>query len=174
MDIRVDDLKSQKVRALLREHLRPLAPTAPAESRHALDLEGLRSPAVTFWTVWEGKTLAGFGALRHLSPAHAEIKSMRTAATHLRRGVAPRLLRHIITEAAARGYARLSLETGFMVSFEPARHLYRSFGFVPCEPFGGYRPDPNSVFLTLRKLIPVVKPADGSREPRVTASGNAS
>jgi len=160
MDIRVDNLKSPAVLALLREHLRSMEHTAPAESRHALDLEGLTDPAVTFWTAWDGEALAGFGALKHLTSSHAEIKSMRTAATHLRRGVASRMLRHIIIEAAARGYARLSLETGSMAFFEPARRLYQSFGFVPCAPFGGYRRDPNSVFLTLRKLLPAVDSMD--------------
>lgn len=164
MDIRVDNLKSPAVLALLREHLRSMEHTAPAESRHALDLEGLTDPAVTFWTAWDGEALAGFGALKHLTPSHAEIKSMRTAATHLRRGVASRMLRHIIIEAAARGYARLSLETGSMAFFEPARRLYQSFGFVPCAPFGGYRADPNSVFLTLRKLLPAVDPMDDQQD----------
>lgn len=148
MDIRPDLLESPQVLALLREHLDTIAPTAPAESRHALDLSGLRRADVTFWCVWDGTVLAGFGALKQLDPRHGEIKSMRTASTHLRRGVASRMLQHLIDEAAARGYARLSLETGSMAFFEPARRLYAAFGFVPCAPFGGYRTDPNSVFMT--------------------------
>jgi putative acetyltransferase len=148
MDIRPDPLEHPQVLALLREHLGSLAPTAPAESRHALDLAGLRAADVTFWCAWDGPALAGFGALRQLDPRHAEIKSMRTASTHLRRGVAARMLEHLIDVASARGYARLSLETGSMAFFEPARRLYASFGFVPCAPFGDYRPDPNSVFMT--------------------------
>src|SRR5688572_23750712 len=98
-----------------------MAPTAPAESRHALDLDGLRGSDVTFWTIWDGAVLAGFGALKQLTSAHAEIKSMRTAATHLRQGVASRMLQHLIREAAARGYSRLSLETGSMEFFAAAR-----------------------------------------------------
>jgi putative acetyltransferase len=148
MDIRPDTLEDPRVLALLREHLDALAPTAPAESRHALNLDGLRRPDVTFWCIWDGPVLAGFGALRQLDPAHGEIKSMRTASTHLRRGVASRMLRHLIDVANTRGYARLSLETGSMAYFEPARSLYASFGFVPCAPFGDYRADPNSVFMT--------------------------
>jgi putative acetyltransferase len=148
MEIRVDPLESADVLALLQEHLRSLAPTAPAESRHALDLAALRAPDITFWTIRDGSALAGFGALKHLSSTDAEIKSMRTATSHLRRGVASMMLRHLIGEAAVRGYARLSLETGSMEFFEPARRLYASFGFVPCEPFGNYRADPNSVFMT--------------------------
>lgn len=148
MDIRLDTLEDPKVLALLREHLDALAPTAPAESRHALNLDGLRRPDVTFWCAWDGPVLAGFGALRQIDPAHGEIKSMRTAATHLRRGVASRMLQHLIDVANARGYARLSLETGSMAYFEPARTLYASFGFAPCAPFGDYRADPNSVFMT--------------------------
>jgi putative acetyltransferase len=148
VDIRVDKLESPAVLALLREHLDSLAPTAPAESRHALDLSGLRGPDITFWSIWDGPVLAGFGALKHLTESHAEVKSMRTAASHLRQGVASRMLQHIVQEAAARGYSRLSLETGSMEFFEAARRLYTSFGFVPCAPFGSYQADPNSVFMT--------------------------
>ena len=154
MEIRVGDLDGPEVQALLREHLSSIAPTAPAESRHALDLSGLRDPSVTFWSIWDGETLAGFGALKHLTASHAEVKSMRTAASHLRRGVASLMLNHLIAEAAAKGYTKLSLETGSMAFFEPARRLYESFGFVPCDPFGDYRPDPNSVFMTLSVLAP--------------------
>jgi len=148
VDIRLDNLESPQILELLREHLESMAPTAPPESRHALDLSGLRSGDVTFWSIWDGAALAGFGALKHLTVAHAEIKSMRTASSHLRRGVASTMLRHLIREAAVRGYSRLSLETGSMDFFEPARRLYASFGFAPCAPFADYRPDPNSVFMT--------------------------
>ncbi len=148
MEIRIDNLEGPEVLTLLREHLNSLAPTAPAESRHALDLSGLRGPDITFWSIWDGPVLAGFGALKHLSESHAEIKSMRTATTYLRQGVAEKMLRHIIQEATVRGYSRLSLETGSMDFFEPARRLYASFGFVPGLPFGNYKPDPNSVFMT--------------------------
>ena len=133
---------------LLQDHLDSMEPTAPAESRHALDLQALRGPGITFWSIWDGSQLAGFGALKHLDAEHAEIKSMRTASTYLRRGVASRLLRHLIAEARRRGYSRLSLETGSMAYFAPARSLYRAFGFTPCAPFADYLLDPNSVFMT--------------------------
>ncbi len=147
--IREDTLDSPPVLALLREHLNTLAPTAPRESRHALNLDGLRAPDVTFWSIWDGAELAGFGALKELSPEHGEVKSMRTARAYLRQGVASAILHHIINEARRRGYSCLSLETGSMDFFKPARQLYRSFGFTTCEPFGSYKPDPNSTFMTL-------------------------
>nr|WP_297462064.1 GNAT family N-acetyltransferase [uncultured Halomonas sp.] len=155
MNIRVDNLESPEVLALLHEHLSSMEVTAPAESRHALNLNGLRDSNIIFWSMWDGPNLLGFGALKHLTDSHAEIKSMRTAASHLRQGAATRMLQHIIQEATARGYSRLSLETGSMDFFEAARHLYASFGFVPCPPFGNYKPDPNSVFLT--KMIDEVR-----------------
>jgi putative acetyltransferase len=148
MYIRIDDLEEPAVQALLNEHLDSLAPTAPAESRHALDLTGLRAPNVTVWSIWDGSVLAGLGALMELSESHAEIKSMRTSSSHLRQRVASQMLQHIIQQAAARGYVRLSLETGSMEYFEPARRLYASFGFVPCAPFGDYKADSNSAFMT--------------------------
>ena len=155
MEIVVDDLQNEAVIALLREHLESMVPTAPAESRHALDLQGLRSPDVTFWSVWDGAELAGFGAIKHLTDEQAEIKSMRTASRHLRKGVASALLHHIIQQARSRGYSQLSLETGAMEFFAPARDLYSAFGFVLCQPFGDYKPDPNSVFMTLQIDKPV-------------------
>jgi putative acetyltransferase len=121
---------------------------SPPESRHALNLDGLRKPEITFWTLWDGSHLAGCGALKELNPHHGEIKSMRTAATHLRRGVATHLLDHIIYEAKRRSYHRLSLETGAFPYFEPARQLYVRFGFTHCAPFANYVEDPNSVFMT--------------------------
>ena len=157
MEIRVDDLSGPEVHELLREHLRNMHLHSPPESVHALDLEGLRRPEITFWTVWAGEELLGCGALKELDPAHAEIKSMRTAAAHLRKGVAARLLRHILGEAARRGYSRLSLETGSAEAFWPARRLYERFGFEYCGPFEGYREDPYSVFMT-RELEPAPRP----------------
>ena len=148
VDIRPGDLDDPRVIALLHEHLASLAPTAPAESRHALDLSGLRGPDIRVWCAWDGEALAGFGALKRLDATHAEVKSMRTAASHLRRGVAARLLAHMVDTAARDGITRLSLETGSMAFFAPAHRLYAAFGFVPCPPFGDYRADPNSVFLT--------------------------
>lgn len=148
MEIRLDDLAGVEIRALLAEHLRNMHEHSPPESVHALDLTGLRQPEVTFWTVWSDGELLGCGALKELTPAHGEIKSMRTASAHRRKGVARAMLEHIIAEARRRAYARLSLETGSMAAFEAARRLYESFGFEYCAPFGDYREDPNSVFLT--------------------------
>ena len=148
LEIRIDDLSGREIAALLTEHLRCMAEVSPRESCHALDLDGLLRPGITFWTVWHGSELAGCGALKELDRAHGEIKSMRTAAAHLRKGVASLLLKHIITEATQRGYRRLSLETGAPDYFKPARALYEKFGFKICLPFAPYRPDPNSVFMT--------------------------
>jgi arylformamidase len=146
-EIRIDDLRGPEIAALLAEHLRCME-VSPPESRHALNLDGLRKPEITFWTVWRGKELAGCGALKELDAKHGEVKSMRTAAPYLRQGVASRLLEHLIAEAKRRGYRRLSLETGAMDYFKPAHKLYHRFGFTPCPPFVGYREDPNSVFMT--------------------------
>src|SRR5262245_54177406 len=148
MDIRLDDVRGPEIAALLQEHLRDMHRVSPPESVHALDLESLRQPAITFWTVWDAGTLAGCGALKALDPQHAEIKSMRTASSHRRKGVAKQLLQHLLAEAKQRGYSRVSLETGAMEFFLPARALYASFGFAPCLPFADYSADPNSVFMT--------------------------
>lgn len=148
MDIRLDGLTDPRIVDLLGEHLRDMALHSPPESIHALDLDGLRHPQISFWTAWDGEDLLGCGALKQLDLAHGEIKSMRTAHAHRRRGVATAMLRHILDEAAARSYRRLSLETGSMAAFEPARRLYASFGFAFCGPFADYREDPNSVFMT--------------------------
>ena len=121
---------------------------SPPESVHALDLSGLLKPEITFWTIWSNGELLGCGALKELTPAHGEIKSMRTSSAHRRQGVARAMLEHIMAEGRRRSYARLSLETGSMPAFEPARRLYESFGFTYCPPFADYTDDPNSVFLT--------------------------
>ena len=148
MEIRKGGLELPEVSELLREHLRSLAQHSPPESMHALDLESLRQPAITFWSVWDGGALMGCGALKELDSGHGEIKSMRTAAKYLRRGVALRLLQHILDEAQRRAYRRLSLETGSMAAFAPARRLYAACGFTECAPFADYVPDPHSVFMT--------------------------
>ena len=153
MEIRTDDPRGEQAASLLRDHLDEMAEHAPPNSRHALDVDGLCSPDVTFWTAWEGRELLGCGALLELDHQHGEIKSMRTARVHLRKGVAGQLLRCIIAEAERRSYARLSLETGSMKAFGPARALYDRFGFTYCAPFANYVPDPNSVFMT-RTLLP--------------------
>jgi putative acetyltransferase len=149
LDIRVDDLRGPEIRALLSEHLRNMYEITPPGSVHALDLDALRHPSITFWTVWAENALVGCGALKELDPSHGEIKSMRTASAHRRQGVARAMLDHILAEARARAYRRLSLETGATPPFVPARKLYESSGFAYCGPFGEYRPDPNSVFMTL-------------------------
>jgi putative acetyltransferase len=148
MEIKLDDLSSPEIRALLEEHLQNMHSISPPESVHALDLDGLRGPEISFWTVWSGDELLGCGALREIDATHGEIKSMRTAAAHRRSGVARAVLTHIIGEAQNREYTRLSLETGSQDAFEPARRLYASFGFSDCPPFEGYSEDPNSVFMT--------------------------
>lgn len=148
MDIRIDPLTGPAIIALLEEHLRNMALHSPPESIHALDLEALRKPEITFWTLWQHEELMGCGALKELDGTHGEIKSMRTASGHLRKGVAARLMQHILEEAKSRSYDRLSLETGSMAAFAPARKMYAGFGFEPCPPFGDYSEDPNSVFMT--------------------------
>jgi putative acetyltransferase len=148
MEIRLGGLDRPEVGELLSEHLRSLAQHSPPESMHALDLESLRRQEITFWSVWRGGGLMGCGALKELDPHHGEIKSMRTAAKHLRQGVAARLLEHILGEAQRRGYRRLSLETGSMAAFAPARRLYATCGFRACAPFSDYVLDPHSVFMT--------------------------
>jgi putative acetyltransferase len=147
--IELDDLSRPAVRELLQEHLANMHELSPPESVHALGVEGLQGPDVTFWTVWEGSTLLGCGALKELDRSHGEIKSMRTPATLRRRGAGRAILMHIVDEARGRGYTRLSLETGSPAPFDAARRLYESFGFTYCGPFGHYRLDPYSVFMTL-------------------------
>ena len=148
MEIVEDDLSGQAIADFLAEHIADMRATSPPESVHALDLEGLRKPEVTFWTVWDADTLLGCGALKELDGTHGELKSMRTSARVKQRGVASALVQHILHAAQIRGYERLSLETGSMAFFEPARRLYEKFGFQPCGPFSDYAVDPNSVFMT--------------------------
>lgn len=142
-------LDDPRVIELLQTHLARARAETARGSAHALDVSGLRSPEVTFWSAWEGDALAGVGALKVLSAEHGEVKSMHTAEAMRRRGVGGAILRHIIAAARARGMSRLSLETGSWPYFAPARALYAHHGFVACPPFGDYRPDPNSVFMTL-------------------------
>jgi putative acetyltransferase len=148
MNIKTDDLSGSEIYELLQEHLQSMRRHSPPESIHALDIEALRKPEITFWSVWDGGELLGCGALKEIDFQHAEIKSMRTSSLHLRKGVAKNLLDYIIKEAKRRGYSQLSLETGSMEAFEPARKLYANFGFRYCEPFADYVEDPYSVFMT--------------------------
>lgn len=147
MEIRTGGLDHPAVVALLQEHLQGMAQLSPPESMHALDRR-LTAPEITFWSAWQDDELVGCGALKQLDTAHGEIKSMRTASRHRRKGVAAAMLEHIVTEADRRTYRQLSLETGSMQGFEPARRLYARFGFESCGPFADYTEDPNSVFMT--------------------------
>jgi putative acetyltransferase len=152
MEIKVDDLTGSEVTNLIRQHLHGMTLNSPPESIHALDLEQLQRPDITFWSAWEGNELVGIGALKEIDGQHGEIKSMRTSSLHLRKGVAKRILQHIMKEAELRRYSRISLETGSMDSFKPARTLYESFGFKYCNPFSDYTEDPNSVFMTMENI----------------------
>lgn len=145
--IREDDLCGSAIRRLLNEHLDNMQEITPPGSVHAMDIDRLRSPDITFWTAWQGAELLGCAALRELDATRGEIKSMRTAIEHRRQGVASLLLAHLVGEAVKRGYSRLLLETGAFPAFEPARALYRRHGFAFCGPFAEYRDDPNSMFM---------------------------
>ena len=150
MKIEIDDLSHPAIHELLNEHLQNMYELSPPESVHALDLEKLRKPEITFWCAWDGSLLLGCGALKELDRRHGEVKSMRTPAALRRKGAGRAILAHIIEVARSRAYERLSLETGAMEAFKPAQNLYESFGFTYCGPFGDYRDDPNSVFMTMR------------------------
>jgi putative acetyltransferase len=150
MRIEIDDLTRPAIHALLNEHLQSMHALSPPESVHALDLSKLRSPDITFWSAWEGDELLGCGALKELDPGHGELKSMRTPQAARRRGAGRAILEHALGVARARGYKRLSLETGTVEAFAPAQSLYASVGFEVCGPFADYREDPHSVFMTLR------------------------
>ncbi|HCE3218690.1 TPA: GNAT family N-acetyltransferase [Vibrio parahaemolyticus] len=149
MRIEIDDLERPQVLALLEVHLQDMYATSPPESVHALDVSKLKLPSITFWTGWDGEQLLGCVAMSQLEDGHAELKSMRTTPSARKQGVASRLLNHVIEQAKHQGIQRLSLETGSMAFFEPAHRLYEKHGFVYCEPFGDYQPDPNSRFMTL-------------------------
>ncbi len=149
MQIRIDDLTGPQIIDLLHEHLHSMTLHSPPESIHALDLDALRKPDITFWSAWDGAELMGCGALKELDSSHGEIKSMRTASAHLRKGVAATMLGHLIEEARGRSYRRLSLETGSMEAFAPAHRLYEGFGFALCGPFADYVTDPCSVFMAM-------------------------
>ncbi len=151
--IRIDDLSGIEIARLLQEHLDHMAEMSPPESIHALDLESLKKPEITFWTSWSETSLSsselmGCGALKELDPEHGEIKSMRTSERHRRKGVAASLLEYIIQESVRRKYKRLSLQTGSMDGFIPAKKMYQRFGFIECEPFADYQLDVNSIFMS--------------------------
>jgi putative acetyltransferase len=147
--IKPGEFDDERVKALLTRHLEGMHANSPPDHVFALDWSGLQKPEISFYALWEGEDLLGIGALKELGPRAGEIKSMRTADKHLRKGVAAAILDHIIAEARRRGYARLSLETGSGPAFEPALTLYRKYGFVDGEPFGGYEKSSFSQFLHL-------------------------
>ena len=149
MKIVIDDLTGPEIAAFLQEHIEDMRATSPPESKHALDLEGLRKPEIAFWSVYDEDKLIACGALKKLTNEHAEVKSMRTSSIARGKGVASKLLQHLLNEARAHGYQKLSLETGAMQFFAPARALYTKFGFEPCLPFSDYKEDPNSVFMQI-------------------------
>lgn len=144
-----DDLIGAAIRALLEQHFAGMLANSPKDSCHFLDFDGLKGPDVTFWSAWIGGELGGCGALREIGADHGEVKSMRTADAMKRKGVAAAILAHIFGVARARGYTRLSLETGSSPAFDAAHALYARSGFVPCEPFGGYERDSFSRYFTL-------------------------
>lgn len=148
MYIQQDTLTDGQIEQLITAHLEEMKKNSPPESIHALPLAELKKQGVTVWSVRDGEELLGCGALKELSSDHGEIKSMRTAAHHMRKGVGRYMLNHLLQEAKRRGYSRISLETGAMSFFEPARKLYESVGFDSCPPFGSYEEDPNSLFMT--------------------------
>jgi putative acetyltransferase len=149
MHIKEDDLTGPEIRALLETHFAGMLASSPEGSCHFLDFEGLNADDVTFWSIWDDESLVGCGALKELDSEHGEIKSMRTHADHLRKGVGAMMLTHIISQARERGYRRLSLETGSSEAFIPALALYETHGFEVCPPFGDYVEDPFSRFMTL-------------------------
>ncbi|PSW21696.1 N-acetyltransferase [Photobacterium sanctipauli] len=149
MDIAIDKFEDEGVLTLLEEHLADMYATSPPESVHALDVEGLKAPSITFWSARVDNVPLGCIAMKQLDDKQAEIKSMRTSTSSRGQGVATQLLAHLIVEAKARGYQKLSLETGSMDFFKPARRLYQKHGFTYCEPFGDYSYDPNSLFMEL-------------------------
>lgn len=147
MHITPGDFEDKRVVGLLRAHHQAMQAHSPPEACHVLDIDALRAPQISFWTIWEGEALVGCGALKQLSADHGEIKSMRTAAAHLRKGAGAAMLNHIVSEARARGIRRLSLETGTGPEFEAALALYRNSGFTDGAPFGGYPPTDFTRFL---------------------------
>ena len=149
LDIRVDDLSGEQTRALVAFHLAGMHDSTPPENVFALDVDGLRAPGVTFWSAWDGDTLVGIAALKELDGANGEVKSMRVTDAARGTGTGRALLRHLVAEARARGYATLWLETGTPDDFVPARRLYASEGFIECGPFGDYPESPYSLFMTL-------------------------
>jgi putative acetyltransferase len=154
MQIRPADLSDPRIAALLHVHLSRARAVSPPQSTHALDLSGLAAPDIRLWAAWDGDALLGVGALKALSADHGEIKSMHVAEARRGCGVGAAIVGHIVAAAWARGMTRLSLETGSMAYFAPARALYAKAGFCDCPPFADYGPDPHSTFMTLVRRAP--------------------
>jgi putative acetyltransferase len=150
IEIREDDLWGEATQRLIALHLDGMHETSPPESVHALDIDGLRHPSITFWSAWIDGELAGIGALKAMDADRGEVKSMRVDDRFRGTGVGRALLHHIVAAARARGMTSLWLETGSPDDFVPAQRLYESEGFVLCGPFEGYAEDPYSVFMTRR------------------------
>jgi putative acetyltransferase len=148
--IAIDDPRADDVRALLERHLEFARGQTPPEDAHALDVDGLADPDVTFFSYRDGGgRLLAVGALKRLGPHHAEVKSMHTVEAARGRGIGRAMVDHLVGVARGRGFRRVSLETGSMAAFAAARSLYARAGFTPCEPFGDYRPSRNSTYMTL-------------------------
>jgi putative acetyltransferase len=150
MIIKIDELVSEEIISFLEEHIEDMLSVSPPESKHALDLQGLKSPEITFWSCYDNNQLVGCAALKELDNHTGEIKSMRVSRTVRGRGVGSKLLEYIFDVAEERGYVSLKLETGSMDFFIPARKLYQKHGFKICEPFANYKKDSNSVFMTIQ------------------------
>lgn len=149
MEMKPDNLTSVEIKKLLARHLNNAALHSPPEAIFALDLEALKAPEVTFWSVWHENTLLGCGALKEISPDHGEIKSMHTCDSQRGKGVASFVVDFIIQQAIKRKYQKLSLETGTTAAYVPAHRLYQKFGFVDCAPFADYFAAAHSVFMAL-------------------------
>lgn len=149
VDIRLDNLNGEEIAEFLQQHIADMKAVSPPESKHALDIEGLRGSDITFWTVYEDNRLVGCGALKEIDSCQGEVKSMRVRASSRGAGIGSELVNHIVEVARKRRYHTLKLETGSMTFFEPARNLYLKHGFSYCGPFGDYTQDPHSVFMVL-------------------------
>lgn len=150
MDIRIDNLEGEDIAEFLQQHINDMRAVSPPESKHALDIDGLRKPDITFWSLYDGDQLVGCAALKELEAGLGEVKSMRVKTSVRGQGIGSKLLSHIVQEAINRKYRSLALETGSMAFFEPARALYLKHCFAYCGPFGSYKEDPYSVFMELR------------------------
>jgi len=144
----VDDPRADDIRALLARHLAFAREHTPPSGVHALDLDGLLDPAVTFFSGRRAGSLVAMGALKELDETHGEMKSMHVVEAARGHGLGRRLVDRVVDVARGRGYRRISIETGTMEAFTPARSLYSAAGFVPCRPFGDYERSPTSAFLT--------------------------